>query len=144
MKVFDKYNNKENKYIKIEIMVTKERKIVIWFTFYNSNKCYLRKLNFNLDASDNLEYEGNKVKVAFYRCMSLVPLETVKDDKNDGTYINNGKISELKLIKNNNVEPWGIKSDNIKYFFTVHPENVKLDFQDSEETFSIIHKNKIY
>ena len=140
MKVFNEYNNKENKYIRFEVEVTKEKKIKVLNIFYNSNNCYLGKLNFSLDASDNLESEGNKVKVKFFRCISLVPLETVKDDKNDGTYISNGIISELEITNNNNIEPWGIDSDNIKCLILMYPDNVNLKYKGSEETFSIIHK----
>ena len=140
MTVFDEYNSEENKNIKLEIKVTNERMILVCFKFYDANKVFLRKLNFVIDATDNLPYEGNKVKVCFYRCMSLVP-KNVIDDKNDGTYMSNIKISELKIIKNNKEKPWGISSKNIQYSFKVNPAYVKIDYKKSEETFSIIHKN---
>lgn len=143
MKVFNEYNNKNNKFIKIEVEVKKERQsiyqIVGSFIFYDSNKNQLDHKNITLDASEDLEYEGNKAKFSFFRCMSLVPLETVKDDIGDGTYISNGKISELYITKNNRAEPWGIDSNNIKYYYKVHPETVKVIADDFGETFSITH-----
>ena len=144
MEVHNEWNNKNNKFIKIGIEVIKKRQskyqIEGIFTFYDSNKKKLGQLNITLDASEDLEYEGNKAKFSFFRCMSLVPLETVDDDIGDGTYISKGKISELYITKNNKAEPWGKKSKNIKYFFSIHPETVILgDFDDFGETFSIFH-----
>lgn len=142
MNVYNEYKNQENKYVYIEIEVTNERKILVGFKFFDSNRLLLGKLNFEIDASDNLEYKDNKVEVGFFRCVSLVPLETVKDDKNDGTYIFNGKLSDLKIVKNNKTEEWGISSNNIKYSFKVYPKKVKINYKNSEETFSIFHKDE--
>ena len=141
MKVYNKYNNKNNKFIQIGVEVKKEGQIIGSFIFYDSKREKLGCLNISLDASEDLEYEGNKAKFSFFRCMSLVPLETVEDDRGDGTYISKGKISELYITKNNKTESWGKNSNNIKYFYAVHPETVIFDyFDDFGETFSIEHK----
>ena len=67
MKVYNDFKNEENKFIKIQIEVKNERQIIGSFIFYDSNKKELRNLNIPLDASEDLEYEGNKVKIFIFQ-----------------------------------------------------------------------------
>ena len=95
-----------------------------------------------MDASDILEYENNKVKVRFYRFAFLVPLE--EDDQNDGTFVNNGKFTELSIVKNNITESWGISGNNIEVSWLISSKRIKVDFRKSEEKFSIFHKKSSF
>lgn len=135
-------SNEETKFIEIEIEVTQERKLLASFTFRNSTLFPLKNLHFEIDASDILEYENDKVKARFFRFASLVPLE--EDDQNDGTFVNNGKITQLSIVKNNETEFWGISGNNIEVSWLISPKRIKIDFTESEEKFSIIHRNNSF
>ena len=81
----DYHSDEKTDYIEIIIEVTQDRKILATFNLKNSTLFAIKSLNFEIDASDILEYENGNVKFRFFRFVSLVPIE--KDNQNDGNFI---------------------------------------------------------
>ena len=104
-------SNEETDFIEIEIEVTQEKKILVYFILRNSNLFELNSLNFEINASDFLEYENEKVKVRFSRFASLVPLK--EDDQNDGIF------TKLIIVKYNKTESWGISGNNTEFSWLI-------------------------
>ena len=140
MVCYNDYHSDENTdYIEIIIEVTQDRKLLATFNLKNSSLFVIKSLNFEIDASNILVYENGKVKLRFYRFVSLVPLE--EDNQNDGTFLKNGKFIGLSIMKNNKYESWGISGDNIEDSWIISSKRIKVDYRKSEESFSIIHSN---
>ena len=138
MVCYNDYHSDDNTdYIEIIIKVTQNRKIIATFNLKDSNLFTIKSLTFEIDASDLLEYENGKVKLRFYRFVSLVPLK--EDNQNDGTFIKNGKFIGLSIVKNNKIESWGISGDNIEDSWIISSKRIRVDYRKSEESFSIIH-----
>ena len=135
-------SNDETEFIEIEIEVTQERKLLASFTLKNSTLFPLKNLNIEIDASDILEYENDKVKVRFFRFASLVPVG--EDDQNDGTFVKNGKFTQLSIVKNNITESWGISGNNIEISWLISSKRIKVEYRKSEEKFSIIHRKNSF
>ena len=133
----DYHSDEKTDYIEIIIEVTQDRKILATFNLKNSTLFTIKSLNFEIDASDILEYENGKVKFRFFRFVSLVPIE--KDNQNDGTFIKKGKFIGLSIVKNNKTESWGISGDNIEDSWIISSKRIQVDYRKSEESFSIIH-----
>ena len=131
-------SNSETKFIEIEIEITQERQLIASFIYRDSNLLQLNTLQFEIDVSEILEYENGKVKLRFFRFASLVPLG--KDNQNDGTFMIKGKFTKLSIVKNNKTESWGIPGNNIESSWLVSSNRIKVDIEDSEEEFSIVHK----
>lgn len=138
MVCYNEYHSDENTYyFEITIEVTQDRKILATFISKDSTLSTIKSLNIEIDASDILEFENGKVKLRFFRFVSLVPLG--EDDQNDGTFIKNGKFIGLSIIKNNKTESWGISEDNIEVSWIISSKRIRVDYTKSEESFSIIH-----
>ena len=131
-------SNEETYFIEIKIEVTQKRQLLAYFAFKNSTLYIINTLKFEIDVSDFIEYERSKVKLRFFRFASLVPKE--KDDQNDGTFVNNGKFSELSIVKNNKTESWGISGNNIEASWKISSKRIQVDFKKSIEKFSIFHR----
>ena len=124
--------------IGFEIEVTNSRIIIFSLTFRNSSLFILNSFKTEIDASDILVYENNEVKLRFYRFVNLAP--EGKDDQNDGTYLIDGKFTELKIIRNNITYPWGISENDVEVSWLVSSKRIKVTHSKYEETFSIIHR----
>ena len=131
-------SNEETYFIEIKIEATQKRQLLAYFAFRNSTLYIINILKFEIDVSHFIEYENGKVKFRFFRFASLVPKE--KDDQNDGTFVNNGKFSELSIVKNNKTESWGISGNNIEASWKISSKRIQVDFKKSIEKFSIFHR----
>lgn len=114
--------------------------MLILIEFNGENLCKLKSFHNEIDASHTLVFENSKIKKRFYRFASLVPVE--KDDQNDGTYMIDGKFKELKIIKDNEEQSWGIDSENIELSWLVSSRRISLQHKNGNEIFSIMHKQK--
>ena len=124
----------------IQIDVSPNRKALFSLQFKGENSCLLKYFLTEVDASHILVYENSKVKNRFYRFASLVPVG--KDNQNDGTYMIDGKFKDLKIVKDNEEQNWGIDSDNIDVSWLVSSRRITFKHKNDNENFSIIHKQK--
>ena len=55
-----------------------------------------------------------------------------KDNQNDGTYMIDGKFKDLKIVKDNEEQNWGIDSDNIDVSWLVSSRRITFKHKNDE------------
>ena len=128
----------ETKIIGIEVEVTSDKNILFSLSYRTSDLNILKSFNTKIEAKHI--FEEGVVKNRFYRFASLVPIG--EDDQEDGTYMLDGKFTGLAIVKNNNVQSWGISGDDIEYAWIVSSSKIEFSYQDGNDNFSINHKKK--
>eukprot|EP00833_Pecoramyces_ruminatium_P000132 jgi/Orpsp1_1/1174164/evm.model.c7180000049132.1 len=131
----------ETKIVGIEVEVTSDKNILFSLTYRTSDlNNVIRYFNKKLDAQKL--FQNDVIQFKFYRFASLVQPVNIKDDREDGTYMLDGKFTGLTIVKDNNPQPWGISGDDIEYAWIVYPSKMEFNYQNGNEYFSINHKKE--
>ena len=127
----------ETEIIKFKLELLNLSKILFSLNYFDSNSIFIDSFKIEIDISHILVIQNNKVKFRFYRYIQLRPVEN--DNQNDGTYMENGELRELYIVKKNRSKPWGIMGKNVDAAWKVSSKHIKLHFKRNKEIFSIIH-----
>ena len=143
LKAYPEYLGIEGvKIVGIEVEVTSSKIVIFSLSFRDSNLNILKSFSTEIDASSILEHDSNgNVKNRFYRFASLVNDidKGVPDNQNDQTYMINGIFTNLCIVVNGKVEPWGISSDFVELGWIVSSKKLEFSYADDHESFSIKH-----
>ena len=91
-------------------------------------------------AANNLTFSssGNPI-CRFYRFASLVPTGT--DNRNDGTYMTGGQITNCQLYNGSSYVSWGINTARVSDAWKVYPSCISLSYTQYNDTFAISHSS---